>query len=78
MNALHYAVLACIGLLLSACSRGNESTVGPEEVSLPEAPVLRVSQIGDGEIRLVWEAVASEGDVIYVVCATSKGLRPRL
>lgn len=73
MNALHYAVLACIGLLLSACSGGNESTAGPEEVSLPEAPVLRVSQIGDGEIRLVWEAVASEGDVIYVVYRSVQG-----
>ena len=73
MNALHYTVFALIGLLLCACSGGNKSTVGPKEASLLEASVLRVSQIGDGEIRLSWQAVADEGDVVYVIYRSVQG-----
>ncbi len=67
MNLLRCIACGLLIAALSSCSGGNQSAAGPDPVEQPEAPVLRVTQIGDGEIQLSWGAIADEGDVIYVV-----------
>jgi hypothetical protein len=58
---------------LVGCGGDSKSAAGPEGAVIPEAPVLRVTQIGDGEVQLNWGAVADEGDVIYVVYRSAEG-----
>ena len=73
MNILRCIVGGLIVAALSSCSGSEKSAAGPDEGSQPEAPVLRVTQIGDGEIQLSWGAIADEGDVIYVVYRSAAG-----
>ncbi|MEE3233172.1 MAG: fibronectin type III domain-containing protein [Candidatus Latescibacterota bacterium] len=65
-------VFLIVCILNVGCGDDKKSPIDSHEVSLLEAPILRLESIGDGEVRLLWSAVSSDYDLLYKVFRSSE------